>query len=60
MFIKGKTKAGKAYGYRMLLSFKTSATYDFIIFTLYNWVRCKPALVGHNSIFCRTMYDVRC
>ena len=27
MFIKRKTRAGKAYAYRMLLSFKTSLTY---------------------------------
>ena len=27
MFIKGKTRAGKASAYRMLLSFKTLVTY---------------------------------
>ena len=28
MFIKRKTRAGKAYAYRLLLSFKTSVTYQ--------------------------------
>ena len=31
MFIKRKTSAGKAYTYRTLLSFKTSATYNYFL-----------------------------
>ena len=31
MFIKRKTRAGKAYAYRMLLSFKTLLTYNFFL-----------------------------
>ena len=51
MFIK---ETVKTYAYRMLLSFKTSVTYKKIFnFTPNNFVRCEPALVGHNSIFAR-------
>ena len=52
MFIKRKTRTGKAYGYRMLLSFKTSVTYKKNVnFKPDNCVRCEAAFVGHNSIF---------
>ena len=55
-----KTRAGKAYTYRMLLSFKTSVTYKKNYVTPDNCVRCEAAFVGHNSIFCRALFDVRC
>ena len=50
MFVKRKTRAGKAYAHRMLLSFKTSVTYEKKInFTPDNCFRSVAAFVGHNS-----------
>ena len=61
MFIKRKVWAGNVYANRMLLNYKTSVTYKNIFdFTPDNCVRCEAAFVGHNSIFCRTLFDVRC
>ena len=52
IFIKRKTKAGKAYVYLMLLSFRTSVAYKrFFSFTPDPCVRCEVAFVRHNSIF---------
>ena len=53
MLIKGKTRAGKVYSYRILVSFKTSLTYNFFCFTPDNCVCCEAAFVGHSSIFFR-------
>ena len=53
MFVKRKTRVEKAYAYGMLLSFKTSVTYNFLKnFTPDNCARCEAAFVGHNSTFC--------
>ena len=60
IFIKRKTRAEKAYLSRMLLSYKTSITYNFFNFTPENCVHYEAVFVGHNSIFCRTLSDVRC
>ena len=60
MFVKRKTRAGKAYSYRMLLSFKMSVTNNFFNFTPSNCVCCEAAFVGHNSIFYRTLSDIQC
>ena len=50
-FIKRKTRAGKAYAYQMLLSFKTSVTYnDIFDFMPDNCARCEVAFVGHNFL----------
>ena len=50
-----------AYAYRMLLSFKTMVAYNKKInLTPDNCVHCEAAFVGHNSIFHRTLSDVRC
>ena len=57
MFIK-KPKPVKAYAYRMILSFKTSVTYKKKHLHAEQFVRCEAAFVGHNSIFCRTLFDV--
>ena len=58
MFMKRKSRPGKVYAYRMLVSFKTSVTYEKKNnFTLDNYVRSPAAFVGHDS----TMPDtVRC
>ena len=53
MLIKGKTRAGKVYSHRILVSFKTSLTYNFFCFTSGNCVCCEAAFVGHSSIFYR-------
>ena len=60
MFIKRKTRAGRAHAYRMLLSFKTSVTQKKLNLLPDNGVRCEVAFVGHNSIFYRTLSDVQC
>ena len=60
MFTTRKTRAGKAYVYQMLLSFKRSVTYKKNFnFTPDNCVYCEAAFVGHSSIFCRTLSNVR-
>ena len=46
MFIKRKTRVGKAYAYRMLLSLKTSVTDKKKIFFNYT------SMVKLNFIFC--------
>ena len=49
-----------AYAYQMLQSFKTSVTYkNNSSFTPDKCVRCETAFIGQNSIFCRTLSDVR-
>ena len=59
MFMKRKTRVGKAYTYRILLRFKTSVIYKKKFnFTPDSCVRCEAAFVGHNSVFCRTLSDV--
>ena len=56
MFIKRKTRAGKAYSYRMLLSFRTLVTYEKLFnFTQDNCGSCETAFVGNNSIFCAVL-----
>ena len=48
------------YAYQMLQSFKTSVTYkNNSSFTPDKCVRCETAFIGQNSIFCRTLSDVR-
>ena len=61
MFIKRTARAGNAYAYRMLLSLKMSLTYQKKInFMPGNCVHGEAAFVGYDSIFCRTLFDVRC
>ena len=61
MFIKRKTRAGKAYAYRKPVSFKTSQLMKKSFnFTPDNCVRCEVAFVGQNSIFYRILPDARC
>ena len=61
MFVKRKTRAGKAYAYGMLVSFKTSVTDNFFFnFTPDNFVRSEAAFVVHNSIYYRTLSNVWC
>ena len=52
MFIKRKTRAGKTYAYRMLLSFETSLTCNFFFnYTPNKCVLCEGVIVGNNSTF---------
>ena len=49
------------YAYRMLLGFKTIVAYNKKInLAPDNFVHCEAAFVVHNSIFHRTLSDVRC
>ena len=61
MFIKRTARAGNAYAYPMLLSFKMSSTYKKKInFMPDNCVHGDAAFVGYDSIFCRALFDVQC
>ena len=52
MFIKRRTRTGKVYAHRMLLSFKTLVSYKKMNFKSDNCVHCEAAIVQYNSIFC--------
>ena len=61
VFIKRKTRAGKAYACQMLVSFKKLvACIFFKNFTSDICVHCETALVGYNSIFLLDIVRVWC
>ena len=61
MFIERKTRAVKTYAYLMLLSLKNLVTFEkkFNFTPDNSCARCEADFVGYNSIFCRTLSDVR-
>ena len=59
IFIKRKTRAGKACAYRML-EFQDVCIYIYIYKTPDSCVHCEAHFVRHNSIVCQTLPDVWC
>ena len=52
IFIKRKNRLGKAYAYRIRLSFKMTVAYNKKInLTQDKFICCEATFFGHNSIF---------